>query len=47
MRTNPPAEMLQRMAQNTNTDSQEQVNAAVKSAIESASQLNSDESDEL
>ncbi|KAH1029855.1 hypothetical protein HUJ05_003012 [Dendroctonus ponderosae] len=41
VRTNPPAEMLHRMAQYTKTDSQEKVNAAVKSAIESASNLES------
>jgi hypothetical protein len=39
MRTNPPADMLQRMASYTNVDSSNYVNAAVKSSIESASQL--------
>lgn len=36
MKTNPPAQMLQRMAEQTNYDHSKQVNAAVKSAIESA-----------
>ncbi|XP_017781017.1 PREDICTED: vitellogenin-like [Nicrophorus vespilloides] len=39
MRTCPPASMLQRMAQYTNIDTSNQVNAAVKSAIESATKL--------
>ncbi|CAG9759825.1 unnamed protein product [Ceutorhynchus assimilis] len=47
MSTNPPVEMLQRMAQSTNFDRQVQVNAAVKSAIESASNLKSLNSQEL
>ncbi|XP_066255189.1 vitellogenin-like [Euwallacea similis] len=44
MKTNPPVEIMQRMAQYTNTDAQEQVNAAVKSVLESASRLRSAES---
>lgn len=36
MKTNPSAQLLQRMAEQTNYDHSEQVNAAVKSAIESA-----------
>ncbi|KAH1029837.1 hypothetical protein HUJ05_002996 [Dendroctonus ponderosae] len=47
MRTNPSAQMLQRMAQSTNVDAQEDVNAAVKSAIESLSQLEAAESQSL
>ncbi|KAL1493354.1 hypothetical protein ABEB36_011423 [Hypothenemus hampei] len=47
MRTNPPAEMLQHMAENTQTDVQEEVNAAVKSAIETACQLDSAKSQTL
>lgn len=39
MKTNPPASMLQRMAEFTNQDPSNQVRSAVKSAIESASQL--------
>lgn len=39
LRTSPPADMLQKMAQNTNRDTQEQVNAVVKSAIEYISNL--------
>ncbi|XP_017778650.1 PREDICTED: vitellogenin-like [Nicrophorus vespilloides] len=39
MRTCPPASMLQRMAQFTNVDTHEQVNAAVQSAIRSAATL--------
>ncbi|KAJ8985867.1 hypothetical protein NQ317_006241, partial [Molorchus minor] len=39
MRTNPPTELLQRMAIYTNFDNQEHVNAAVKSSIESAADL--------
>ncbi|XP_014217958.1 vitellogenin-like, partial [Copidosoma floridanum] len=37
MKTNPPAQMLQRMAEFTNYDHSYQVSAAVKSAIETAS----------
>ncbi|XP_066157928.1 vitellogenin-like [Euwallacea fornicatus] len=47
MKTNPPVEIMQRMAQYTNTDAQEQVNAAVKSVLVSASRLWSPESREL
>lgn len=36
MKTNPSAHLLQRMAEYTNYDQSKQVNAAVKSAIESA-----------
>ncbi|XP_066255190.1 vitellogenin-like [Euwallacea similis] len=43
MRTSPPAEMLQRMAQNTNIDPQEEVNAVVKSCIETASRMSGPE----
>lgn len=39
MRTNPPAAMLQRMAEYTNQDENKDVRAAVKSALESAAQL--------
>ncbi|RZC42857.1 vitellogenin [Asbolus verrucosus] len=39
MCTNPPPSMLQRMASYTNVDSNQYVNAAVKSSIESASRL--------
>ncbi|XP_018565741.1 vitellogenin-like [Anoplophora glabripennis] len=39
MHANPPADMLQRMAAYTNIDTQEHVNAAVKSSIEYASEL--------
>lgn len=39
MKTNPPAAMLQRMAEYTNNDHSNQVSAAVKSAIESAALL--------
>lgn len=39
MRTNPPASMLQRMAQFTHEDPSYQVTAAVKSAIKSAAYL--------
>ena len=39
MKTNPPASMLQRMAEMTNHDDSKHVNSAVKSAIESASKL--------
>ncbi|XP_060515925.1 vitellogenin-like isoform X2 [Cylas formicarius] len=41
IRTVPPAEMLQSMAEYTNIDKQELVNGAVKSAIETACQLRS------
>ncbi|CAG9759824.1 unnamed protein product [Ceutorhynchus assimilis] len=47
MRTNPSVEMLQHMAENTNTDQQEEVNAAVKSAIESACELTSGQAQSL
>lgn len=47
MRTNPPVEMLQRMAQYTHTDVQEEVNAAVKSVLEHASNLRSSKTSEL
>jgi hypothetical protein len=47
MATNPPASMLQRMAQYTNVDTDEQVNAAVKSAIESAAELEGDQFSEI
>ncbi|XP_050313480.1 vitellogenin [Anthonomus grandis grandis] len=47
IRANPPVEMLQRMAQYTNTDSQEEVNAAVKSVIESSCKLESSKHAEL
>lgn len=36
MKTNPPSQLLQRMAEQTNYDHSKHVNAAVKSAIESA-----------
>nr|CAD7460130.1 unnamed protein product [Timema tahoe] len=39
MKAQPPANMLQRMAELTNEDPHKQVNAAVKSAIESAANL--------
>lgn len=39
MRTSPPVAMLQRMAEMTHRDPSNQVNAAVKSAIESAAEL--------
>lgn len=39
MKTSPPASMLQRMAEMTNEDTDEYVNAAVKSTIEDAAQL--------
>lgn len=40
MKTIPPASMLQRMAEMTNEDSDDDVNSAVKSAIEYAAELN-------
>ncbi|KAJ8936451.1 hypothetical protein NQ314_012313 [Rhamnusium bicolor] len=43
MRTRPPTDMLQRMASYTNIDTQEHVNAAVKSSIESAANLKGEE----
>lgn len=39
MKTNPPASMLQRMADFTNYDLSNQVNSAVKSSIQSAAQM--------
>lgn len=39
MRVNPPASMLQRMAEYTNVETNEQLNAAVKSSIMSAASL--------
>lgn len=36
MKTNPPPQLLQRIAQFTNYETSKQVNSAVKSAIESA-----------
>ncbi|CAH0562015.1 unnamed protein product [Brassicogethes aeneus] len=39
MRTSPPTDMLQRMAQATHFDEHDDVNAAVKSSIETAAQL--------
>lgn len=47
MTTNPPASMLQRMAEFTNYDHSRSVNAAVKQAIESASTLTTPESQDL
>lgn len=47
LRTSPPADMLQKMAQNTNKDTQEQVNAVVKSAIESICRLTGRNAEEL
>ena len=41
MKTNPPAQILQRMAQYTNYDHSKQVRSAVKSAIESAARMES------
>jgi hypothetical protein len=41
MKTNPPAEILQRMAQYSNVDNSKQVRSAVKSAIESAARMES------
>ncbi|KRT80993.1 hypothetical protein AMK59_5996, partial [Oryctes borbonicus] len=43
MRTDPPASMIQSMAEYTNYDTDEHVNAAVKSWIESAAELEGDE----
>lgn len=43
MRCEPSVEMLQRMASFTNADTNEYVNAAVKSAIESASKIQGDD----
>lgn len=42
MKTNPPASMLQRMAEFTNLDSNKQVNSAVKSIISSLAELEDD-----
>lgn len=39
MKTNPSAQILQRMAHHTNYDHNNQVNAAVKSAIENTAKL--------
>lgn len=36
MKTNPPAQLLQRMAEFTNYETSKQVNSAVKAAIENA-----------
>lgn len=47
MRTNPSADMLQRMASYTNTDLSEYVNSAVKSSIENAAELNGYEHEQL
>ncbi|XP_058799329.1 vitellogenin-like [Phymastichus coffea] len=47
MKTNPPASMLQRMADFTNYDSSKQVNSAVKSSIESLAQLKDTEKQNL
>ncbi|KAF6216357.1 hypothetical protein GE061_000698 [Apolygus lucorum] len=47
MKTNPPAQILQRMAENTNSDHSKQVNSAVKSAIESAARLRTPSAHEL
>lgn len=47
MATNPPASMIQRMADFTNYDSSKQVNSAVKSSIESLAQLDKPEMQEL
>lgn len=47
MKTNPPAQILQRMAENTNNDHSKDVNAAVKSAIESAAKLRTPNQQEL
>ncbi|XP_019887836.2 uncharacterized protein LOC105281428 [Ooceraea biroi] len=47
MKTNPPLVMLQRMAQYTNYDKDEQVNSVVKSLIESLAELNLPEWQEL
>ena len=47
MKTNPPASMLQRMAEFTNQDPSKQVRSVVKSAIESAANLQSQNDQEL
>lgn len=47
MKTNPPASMLQRMAETTNYDDSKHVSSTVKSAIESASELESSQDREL
>lgn len=47
MKTMPPASMLQRMAEMTNEDSDDDVNAAVKSAIESIAELEDPDLSEL
>lgn len=47
MKTNPPASMLQRMAEFTHEDPSIQVRSAVKSAIESAATLTSEVNAEL
>lgn len=47
MKTNPPASMLQRMAQFTNWDLNKQVNSAVKTAIETAAELDTEDMQEL
>ncbi|KAK9500937.1 hypothetical protein O3M35_002098 [Rhynocoris fuscipes] len=47
MKTNPPRQILQRMAQHTNYDHSRQVNAAVKSAILNAANLQGPKSSEL
>ncbi|XP_014261592.1 vitellogenin-1-like [Cimex lectularius] len=47
MKTNPPAQLLQRMAQFTNSDHSKQVIAAVQSAIKSAARLTTPEHYEL
>lgn len=45
--TNPSAQTLQRMAQFTNEDQDQQVNAAVKSALENAAKAHSESRQEL
>ncbi|KAK9500939.1 hypothetical protein O3M35_002099 [Rhynocoris fuscipes] len=47
MKTNPPRQILQRMAQHTNYDHSRQVNAAVKSAIVNAANLEGSQNYEL
>lgn len=47
MKTNPPASMLQRMAEFTNQDSNKHVNSAVKSIIKSLSELDDDDDESL
>lgn len=47
MKTNPPAQILQRMAQYTHNDPHPEVSSAVKSAIESAAQLKAEYHHEL